>query len=250
MKENTLTDKEFWENYWENKPDLAAPVPKNILFGDTLTKLVRENNIKSSIELGGFPGLYAVFIKKYLGIESCLLDYFIHKPLFQKLLQANELKEGAIEVLETDLFQYSPSRVYDLVYSFGLIEHFEDPKPVLKKHIEFLSEKGFLYITLPNFRGVNGWIQKKLDPSNLAIHNLGTMDPVLLKSYLEEMGMEVLESRYIGKFTVWLEDEKNKPAFSKILKGLVWYAGKILTRPFALNSRLYSPYISLLAIRS
>jgi len=247
MKENTLTDKEFWENYWENKTDLAIPIPKDFLFGDILSSIIEKNQSSSAIELGGFPGYYAVYIKKYFGIKSALLDYFIHRPLVDKLLEVNNLTSDAIEIIETDLFQYQSGNPYDLVYSFGLIEHFEDPKPVIEKHVQLLQKGGILYLTLPNFRGVNGWIQKTLDPENLAKHNLKTMDLSLLNRYMVDLGLEVLECRYIGKFTVWLEDEKNKPLVSKILKGLVWWTGKILTRPFALNSRLYSPYISIMA---
>jgi SAM-dependent methyltransferase len=247
MKENTLTDKEFWENYWENKTELAVPIPKNFLFGDILSAIVEKYKPQNALELGGFPGYYAVYLKKYYGIHSGLLDYFIHRPLVDKLLEVNKLTRDSIEIIETDLFQFRSPKLYDLVYSFGLIEHFDDPKPVLEKHVDLLKKGGILYLTLPNFRGVNGWIQKHLDPENLAKHNLKTMDPSLLNQYLSDLGLEVLECRYFGKFTVWLEDEKHKPLISRIIKGTVWWVGKILTRPFQLNSQIFSPYISLMA---
>lgn len=250
MKENTLTDKAFWEKYWDNKSDLAISIPQDFLFGDILSSIIGKFKINSAIELGGFPGYYAVYIKKYFGIKSSLLDYYIHKPLVNKLLEVNNLSTDSIEIIETDLFQYPINESYDLVYSFGLIEHFEDPKPVLQKHVDLLQKGKILYLTLPNFRGINGWIQKTLDPENLAKHNLKTMDISLLNQYMQDLGMEVQECRYIGKFTVWLEDEKNKSLLTRIVKGLVWWLGKIITRPFPLNSRVFSPYISLMAIKN
>ena len=247
MKDNTLTDRTFWKSYWENKADLIYDVPKDILFGDKLSELIKTYNIKSGIELGGFPGYYAVFLKKYFSIKSGLLDYFIHDELVEQLLKKNGLNKNSLEVFEEDLFTYTPIEKFQLVYSFGLIEHFDDPKPVLQKHIDFLADKGILYLTLPNFKGVNGWVQKNLDPENLTKHNLKTMDLLLIKTSLESLGLDVLENNYVGKFTVWLENEKNKPWGSKLIKSLIWTTGKIITRPFKLNSRVFSPYLSIVA---
>ena len=67
--ENLLTDRNFWVKYWESKTDLSAIIPSNYLFHRQLADIVSANKVKTAIELGGFPGYYAVFLKKYLKIQ-------------------------------------------------------------------------------------------------------------------------------------------------------------------------------------
>ncbi|MFA5246000.1 MAG: methyltransferase type 12, partial [Pedobacter sp.] len=64
--ENQLTDRKFWTNYWESKPDLAISIDKNYLFHQQLEEIVKTQKIKTAIELGGFPGYYSIFLTKYL----------------------------------------------------------------------------------------------------------------------------------------------------------------------------------------
>ncbi len=250
MQENpenlkTLTDKEFWINYWDNKSGLIETVKQNILFGEKLTKIVHDYSIKSAIEIGGFPGYYALYLKKYHGIESSLLDYVIHPPTLEAILAVNSLSQGSIHVYEEDLFSFHNVYKYDLVCSFGLIEHFEDVKWIIQNHLKFLNSDGILFITLPNFKGINGWLQKKFDKELLAKHNLKTMDIKFLKDLSEEMNLKVINCSYYGKFTVWLENEKNKTPFANLIKTLIWVLGKLFLNNNKIKSKWFSPYIIL-----
>jgi trans-aconitate methyltransferase len=156
---NLLTDRDFWVKYWESKTDLSVVIPENYLFHRQLADIVNKENVKNAIELGGFPGYYAVFLKKYLKLDVTLLDYFVHQPITEQLLKANGLAANDIKIIETDLFKYQPQQQYDFVLSCGLIEHFLDTEDIIKRHIAFLKPGGTLFITLPNFRSVNGWFQ-------------------------------------------------------------------------------------------
>ena len=64
--ENELTDRSFWANYWESKKDLAFKVPANYTFHQLIQQIVKDRKIETAIELGGFPGYYTIFLKKYL----------------------------------------------------------------------------------------------------------------------------------------------------------------------------------------
>ncbi|MDP9046559.1 MAG: methyltransferase type 12, partial [Bacteroidota bacterium] len=124
--EQNLTDRAFWKSFWESKKDVIFQVPADYIFGDILAKLIAEKEIKTAVELGGFPGYYAAYLKKYQRLETTLFDYYIHDGLINGLLEKNGLKSGDIRVIEADLFTYQPEKLYDLVLSFGLIEHFTD----------------------------------------------------------------------------------------------------------------------------
>ena len=248
--DNLLTDRDFWVRYWESKTDLSVNIPANYLFHQQLTTIVAENKVKTAIELGGFPGYYAVFLKKYLKLEVTLLDYFVHLPITQQLLKTNGLANDDIYVIETDLFNYTPTQTYDLVLSCGLIEHFNDTADIIKRHIAFLKPGGTLLITLPNFKALNGWFQKNFDRDNYDKHNIDCMDPALLAAICKDAGLTVVQARYFGKFSLWLENEKQKSSGVRILKKSMWLVGKVFSKVFPFESRQLSPYIILEANKS
>jgi SAM-dependent methyltransferase len=243
--DNQLTDRAFWVKYWENKTDLAVNIPADYLFHQQLGAIVQQQKVKTAIELGGFPGYYAVFLRKYLKLDVTLLDYFVHPPITQKLLQTNGLQENDIHIIETDLFNYVAEQQYDLVLSCGLIEHFNDTADIINRHINFVKPGGTLFLTLPNFKALNGWFQKTFDKANYDKHNIDCMDPALLANICKQAGLEVKQSRYFGNFSLWLENEKEKPAAVRLFKKAVWLAGKVFTKVVPFNSRALSPYILL-----
>lgn len=245
--ENNLTDQGFWKSFWESKKDLIFYIKPDYVFGDILGKLIAENGIRNAIELGGFPGYYSVYLKKYKHIDTTLFDYYIHQGLIRQLLEKNGLKDGDINIIEADLFNYTPKEKYDMVLSFGLIEHFSDTKAIIETHLQFLKPGGTLFITLPNFTGVNGWIQRKFDLENYNKHNIDSMNPAMLAETCKQLGLKSVESYYHGRFTVWLENSGQKPAFARTVTKAVWWAGKIATKIIPVESKLLSPYIVLKA---
>lgn len=242
---NLLTDRDFWVKYWESKTDLSVVIPENYLFHRQLTDIVKKDKVKTAIELGGFPGYYAVFLKRYLKLDVTLLDYFVHLPITEQLLQTNGLAKNDIHIIETDLFKYEPEKQYDLVLSCGLIEHFNDTVDIINRHIAFVKPGGTLFITLPNFKALNGWFQKNFDKENYDKHNMDCMNPSLLAKICEDAGLEVVQSRYFGRFSLWLENEKQKSLGLRLLKKSLWLTGKLFTKVFAFDSKLLSPYIIL-----
>ena len=242
---NLLTDRAFWVNYWESKKGLAVRLPSNYLFHRQLADVIEQNQVKTAIELGGFPGYYAVFLKKYFKLDVTLLDYFVHPPVVKELLEKNDLTKQDIHIIETDLFNYTPEKQYDLVLSCGLIEHFNDTADIINRHIAFVKPGGTLYITLPNFKAVNGWFQKKFDKENYDKHNIDSMNPALLQKICEDAGLKNVKSGYFGRFSVWLENEDQKSTGVRVFKKAVWLAGKIFTRIIPFESKNLSPYIIL-----
>ena len=247
--EQNLTDRAFWKSFWESRIGLIFYLKPNYIFGDILADLIAKKNLKTAIELGGFPGYYAIYLKKYQHLDTTLFDYFIHEGLINQLLEKNELKPGDINVIEADLFEYKSEKLYDLVLSFGLIEHFNDTKAIIQSHLQFLKPGGVLFITLPNFKSVNGWVQKNFDRENYDKHNINSMDPPLLAEYCKQLGLKEVASYYHGKFSVWLENKAEQSAAAKLLVKTIWFAGKIATKIVPIESKSLSPYIVLKAVK-
>lgn len=247
--EQNLTDRPFWKAFWESRKGLIFYIKPNYVFGDILAKLIKEKNIKNAIELGGFPGYYATYLKKYQGLDTTLFDYYIHQDLINQLLEKNGLKPGDIHIIEADLFNYRPEKLYDLVLSFGLIEHFNDTKAIIETHLQFLKPGGVLFITLPNFKSINGWVQRKFDRENYDKHNISSMDLELLANCCKQLGLKDVEAYYHGRFTVWLENKAERSGLVKAFVKTIWYAGKIATRIIPTESKALSPYIVLKAVK-
>ena len=241
--DNNLTDRSFWKAFWESRKGLIFYLKPNYVFGDLLAALIKKNNIKNAIELGGFPGYYAIYLKKYQNLDTTLLDYYVHRGLVKELLEKNGLKEGDINIIETDLFTYEPEKKYDMVLSFGLIEHFADTKAIIKTHLNLLNPGGTLFVTLPNFTGVNGWVQRTFDPDNYSKHNIASMNLKMLREVYAELGLTEIDVHYHGRFTVWLENRETTSAWAKLVTKVIWIVGKTIVKIIPFESRLLSPYI-------
>ncbi|HAL82495.1 MAG TPA: methyltransferase type 12 [Mucilaginibacter sp.] len=247
--EQNLTDRAFWKSFWESKKDIIFYLKPDYHFGAILAKLIKEKSIKTAIELGGFPGYYATFLKKYYQLDTTLFDYFIHEGIIDQLLKKNGLKHGDVKIIEADLFEYQPAILFDLVTSFGLIEHFNDTKAIIETHLQFLKPGGVLFITLPNFKAVNGWVQRKFDRDNYDKHNIACMDPKLLAECCRQLGLTEVESFYHGKFSVWLENRAEQGGLVKALVKTIWLAGKVFTKIVPVESKALSPYIVVKAVK-
>jgi len=245
MSENKLTDNVFWKDFWESKKDLIFKVQANYTFNRQLSRLIKDRNIKTVIELGGFPGYYSIFLKKYFDLKTTLFDYYIHPEIIQNLLVSNDLTIDDIKIIEADLFTYQPKEKYDLVASFGLIEHFLDTKEIIKKHLNFLNEDGTLFITLPNFKGLNGWVQKTFDRYNYDKHFIACMDIEFLTKTANDLGLKDIRVYYDGGFSTWLENKESKSFGVKLAVKMIWYFGKLITKIGRFESKIFSPYIVL-----
>ena len=244
-----LTDRTFWLNYWESKSDLVFQVQSNYPFIEELERIVTTQKPKTMLEIGGFPGYYCVWLKKHLDLDSTLLDFVVHHRILNELESVNGLPNGAVGVIETDLFVYNSDSKFDLVTSNGLIEHFEDTAQIIQKHIDQLENNGTLFITLPNFKSLNGWFQKTFDPSNYSKHNIGCMDIDFLKKVCNDLKLRQINVKYDGRFMLWLENESQKPLWVRVFKKALWLPLKVLFKIIPIETKAFSPYIVVTAVK-
>lgn len=239
MKANNFTDKAHWDTYWENYR--YDKVPKKVVFSSFVPRLAKG---KSFIEIGGFPGVHAAYFYRQGIGEVAILDFHIDRPIVRRFEKANGLPEGTIQCIESDFFAFTPEKKYDVVFSSGFIEHFEDTEDAIRRHVELLSDEGQLLILIPNFLGLNGKIQRRFDQENLEAHNLKSMEIPYLKELMQSFELHDISVDYLGKPMVWLEpkpEHLNKRKWVKLLSYSV--------KPFPLKGRLLSPYIAIYARR-
>lgn len=235
------------DNYWANAyRELVLDVapPQDIL------RLWLENNIpvaKSAtcFEFGCFPGRYLAVLGKMnyklYGVDLAA-RVTTDLPLW--------LKQQGFQVgcfVQEDVFAFASQSemTYDLVCSFGFMEHFADWQEILELHTGKVSKGGLLVVTVPNFAGLlQRSLHVLLDAENMKRHNIRAMCPDKWKDYLLSAGFSVQFHGSIGHFDFWIENP-NANRFQIIGSALVKKMIPFL-RCFP-PCKIYSPFYGVIA---
>ncbi|MDR0972944.1 MAG: class I SAM-dependent methyltransferase [Prevotellaceae bacterium] len=237
--ENQLANKETWKNYWMNAN--YAKAPKHPIYEQYIPKVSPNGRF---IEIGGFPGTHACYFYKHVCRNVTLLDFYVDSDIIHSVEERNQIPVGTIHTIEADFLKFSTSEKYDIVFSYGFIEHFKNIEDIIKRHCDLLTEQGTLLIVLPNLLGINGLIQYLCDRETWLIHNTKTMNRRLLRQIAAELGLKDIQVEYTRKPMVWLEKKPGQGrAILRVMIKLLSYAMKL----FPIKCKLLSPFIVLAA---
>lgn len=243
MKKEDYVEQVHWDKGYQCMPPTASDPddPIRMLLVRTLPKTSLR-----SFELGCYPGRYlAVMGEMGHELNGCDLT-----PMVGNLAgwcSKSGYRTGRFE--QRDVFSLDESDHYDIVASFGLIEHFGNWEELFSRHIKLLALNGYLVITTPNFKSPLQYIlHKTLDAENLKIHNLQSMDPVKWAGLAKDAGLEVIFYGGIGRFEFWAGAQRRN-LIQKILLRLV-RATKPLWRFAPAGTLSLAPYYGIIARRN
>lgn len=193
-----LTNINYWNRLW-SKSDPIKPISILIVNHLNIIRLLKKHVRFGDryIEIGCAPGKFLAWAQKKFQLNAEGLDYSdVGINQCKRLFVNNDL---FIPLHCVDFFNNSlPMGSFDCVTSFGLIEHFDDPILIVSKHIDLLKPGGLALITLPNYGGVYGKIQKWCDPENIAMHNLKIMNPSSLEQLVNSASVTHIKAYYYG----------------------------------------------------
>jgi len=246
-----LTDQSFWDGYWAGVTLPTEVKPTDSLFVKELLAPFEEYlpvaNGLSALEIGGAPGGYVVYMHRRFGYDISVLDY---SEVGCALARENfRLLRIPARVYEGDLFEDIPDMPrFDVVYSLGLVEHFQDLSAVMAAHLRHVKPNGIIAVGCPNFLGVNGRIIERLSPSLLTGVQTSSMD-IDSWTFEGKFDLDRLFLGYVGGFealTFWRCESRRWR--DRSLRATLTLVGRVLNRrPFAplrrLNSRLWSGYV-------
>jgi SAM-dependent methyltransferase len=164
----------------------------------------------------------------------------------EELRRFMEVNGWQVEMMrKVNFLEFDTLKRYDIVASFGFIEHFDNWQEILKRHTKYLKDDGILIIEVPNFVGLIQRVYHILfDYENYKRHVISSMEP---QKWVKVLGddYDIIYSGYFGEFVVW--DNKPKPTIIQkcIRKGLN-IVGRLLKRKLPC-SRLYSPLCGMIA---
>jgi L-malate glycosyltransferase len=238
----TLMPQGDWDSGYTNTPLQIAAVHHPI------TALIRRHfapvTSQSVYEVGCFPGSFlAVFGE--LGYTLHGIDQTPRLPEMTAFLTRSGYTVGTVK--DGDFFAETPTPTYDVVCSFGFIEHFTDVSAVIAQHLALVKPGGYVLLTTPNFAGLWQRIAHSLvDLANLKKHNLAAMNPRAWAAQCEAAGFTILEAGYVGRCDFWSE-----PHHRDRVETLLWYAVRaavyLLKRIVWFDSRGLSPFCVLVA---
>ena len=172
-----LTTRAHWDETWAVPPRWRLPSSLSIATRN-MQRLLRPHVRPGMrvLEVGCAPGKMLAWVAVVLGARTAGLDYSERgigwcRTLFEKLGIPADFR--CEDIFRTTL----PPASYDLVYSSGLIEHFDDPREVVRAHVMLAKPGGKALLAIPDYGGLYGRLQRRLDPENLAIHNVSIMSP-------------------------------------------------------------------------
>lgn len=253
-----LTNKEDWDRGYVSRNEIAE-----LKFGwrDHSNELIAEKieeiglDGKDVLEIGaGDSQWLPYFANKYPGSRFTGLDY--SKTGCEKLAErAAEISNTAtIDIYLQDMFAMESvlHGRFDLVLSFGVVEHFTELSHALLAKRKYLKDQGLMFSLIPNMTGSIGHLVKSFNREIYDMHN-----PHDWNSFLEghrKAGLTVLSGGYLGT--------ANFGVLSSCFKkheGISWHAYVFLTRlskviGFVENklgdlpsSRMFSPYIYVIS---
>lgn len=239
---NNLAPQKYWNANYENtiykKPGARDPLRK------LLTRFFQGQKGRV-LEIGCYPGSY-LSVFGDLGFELSGVDLTPRvRGDFLDWLKNNGYRLGSIE--QADFFAFQSEQKYDVVCSFGFIEHFTNYLEVISKHLVLLESSGCVVITCPNFRGgVQKFLHKTFDGENFKRHNIEAMNPLEWKAFLEKQDFEILYCGWFGGYDFWIEKQERSLGKTFLLKVFL-VLNKILRLVPVPNSEAYSPFCGLVA---
>lgn len=251
---------DYWDKTWEDASVPALFNPEDLSVDNHfhrqvhlyLKKIVAGRAGLKVLEIGCAQSIWPEYFKTYHGIDVDGLDYSEIGCVKTRQIWAQRGLTG--KIICADMFA-PPSDMlgqYDLVMSFGVVEHFEDTSACLKAAAAFINPGGRVLTMIPNLAGVIGDIQKLVDRRIYDIHvpltekalkraHDGAELDVLESGYMTSINLSIVNSvRHAGK-----KGEKLLRRALSVPTKLIWMAERagvpVPVIPY------FSPYIFTLA---
>ena len=234
----------YESNNWDKK---YSELPTSICFKkflllkeihDLLNRFLPIDSSFKSLEIGSGSGSWMSYFHNQFQYNVSGIDILKSSiKLSQKNLNIQKIPYD--KLICADILTYSSPIQYDLVYSFGTIEHFDDPVTILRKMDSLVKKGGYLFIEVPHFNKINLFLSrifqsKKSYIKYTSIHNLyilnlnsfrtlfswtfGNSYEVLNVDIIGILDISLYNSKLFNKYSIPIQSfiYKNKSFFKKL----------------------------------
>ncbi len=205
-----LTTRAYWDGVWRHAKIPQPLDPHSTALKDFgrrqwdqyLRRMLGRTNLLCAsypvrlLEVGCGGSVLLPYFYKEFNFSVSGLDYSAFGCAKSRAI--HEAARVPAEIYHGDMFD-PPSQLqsqFDLVCSFGLIEHFRPPEEAITAISRFCRPGGYLLTTVPNLRGMLGAIQKAVNPPVYELH--APMSVTALAAAHSRSGLEVIEASPFG----------------------------------------------------
>jgi SAM-dependent methyltransferase len=211
-----------------------------------------KNRNAKVVEIGSAPGNYLVRLSRSFGLIPYGVEYSESGvELNRQKFISNHIDPD--HVIHADFFSEKFHEQYagyfDIVVSRGFIEHFANTEEVVEKHLNLLARGGYLFVTVPNYRGINYILQSIFNREILALHRLNIMEKERFARLFDRNGLETLHCDYWGTFNFGLFYPKKGSLLRSLHRGceslqlILNMVFRILFRDKEMKSKFSSPHL-------
>jgi 2-polyprenyl-3-methyl-5-hydroxy-6-metoxy-1,4-benzoquinol methylase len=257
-----LSSQLYWDQVLEKAQLPRVNTPASYHYRvtmDYVDEIIRQKKYSTFFEVGcGSSGWLPYFAQRY-GLRVSGIDYSaVGCRLAEENLRLLNIPFG--EIICKDLFEKNctDGKAYDIVFSYGVIEHFDHPEDIIRIFSSFLNPGGLIITLVPNLNGLMGRMSRRYIPDIYKIHKV--MSREQLRQFHEVNSLKPLKAGYAGTFTLsvmplvhskhWLLRQDTR--LGRIGMGLFSFINKACSKLFTLlrinwPSKTFSPYIICIA---
>jgi SAM-dependent methyltransferase len=199
-----LLESGYWDRHWARGATAARYTDLRWVRGNysytvldsLLQRLLPRDSNRSFIELGSGPGRWLVYFQRTFGYRVAGCDDSPEGCEIARAALAAAGVDGTI--IQGDFFKLSGT--YDVVFSAGVIEHFEDPSVPVAAFAKLVRPGGFLVTSVPNLGGVNGFYHRVLKPETFKTHTPITLAD--LRRWHTAVGLDERLATSYGSFSL------------------------------------------------
>ena len=214
-------DQSDWENYYTGerkihiKPRVGLFTSYDIFLCDNIIlknvpsfsgRTKQKNKIT---EIGSGDGKLLKKFAEMLNMEPIGIEYSKEAAM---IAQKNGIKTIVADAFDKK-FLTKYKNYFDVVLSYGFLEHILPPRKAAKIHYDILKPGGYVIIQIPRFRGFNLLKTKFLRPELIPLHNLKVMNEDKLEEACRDPRIEKLFCKNYGTFKFRFPMEKKNARY-------------------------------------
>lgn len=268
-----LSDKTYWDSIYDG---IVTPQTKsqsflyrvknaikhstrdysNVVLWEVLCKKYLPHNSEYKVlEVGCAPGKYLIYFNTAFGYQPYGVEYSEKGvEITKENLKKSQLDPSGViyaDFFDTE-FQKNNAGLYDVVFSRGFIEHFDDVKHVVDLHSNLVKKDGYIVIMIPNLSGINKVLAQFLNKTSYDLHNTSIMNIKSFTALFPDTDFHHLYCNYLGLFSFGLfNTDKKWKYYMYRLSLLIQRPFDFLLRVFAgdmlVTSQYTSPYLLCIA---
>jgi 2-polyprenyl-6-hydroxyphenyl methylase/3-demethylubiquinone-9 3-methyltransferase len=199
-----LSNKEYWDDVLASQKLPRVNTRKNYNYKVTMDFMhdsLKDPGYKTLFEVGcGSSGWLPYFAQRY-GFVVSGIDYSeVGCKIARKNLEMLNIKNDGI--ICQDIFNpnCTNGQSYDVIFSYGVVEHFEKPAEIVKIFRSFTNPGGAIITLVPNLTGLNGWLTRYFMKDVYEMHRVINREQ--LQQYHTENGLTNVNTNYVGTFSL------------------------------------------------